>query len=110
MSNEPPGHPDKAETSLTLLLHAARPTASPLPRFRQEVWRRIGRSETSPNPAPGVWLAALLNSWLRPRLVLTTLSVLVVIGGVAGALDHSRAIRAAARAQYLAAVAPNALR
>ena len=89
------------------LLQAARPAPALPPRFRQEVWRRIERAEVAREAPSGSWLEALVGRLVRPRLLLASLAVLVVVSGTAGAVDRSRAARASARAQYLSAVAPH---
>lgn len=95
---------------LRKLLVAARPAVGLPPRFKQEVWRRIERTEASGQGTAGSWLEALLGRLLRPRILLAGAAALVIVSAAAGAVENSVATRAAARAQYIASVAPNTLR
>lgn len=107
-------HDDNAGTTadqrLSQALRAARPSPALPPRFQQEVWRRIEASEAPRQVATTFWLDELLGWLLRPRILLAGAAALVVVSGAAGVLDGSVATRQAAKAHYLAAVAPNTLR
>jgi hypothetical protein len=57
------------------------------PRFQEEVWRRIGRSESRPALTVPPW--ALLREWLdamlpRPAFALACAVALLLAGGAAG--------------------------
>jgi hypothetical protein len=91
-------------------LRGARLSPALPPRFQEDVWRRIERTKAPRSALPGAWLDALLGSLLRPGVLLAGAAVLVVVSGVAGALDGSVAAREAAKAHYIASVAPNTLR
>jgi len=110
MKTEPGTLVGNEDQPLRALLLSARPAPVLPPRFKQEVWRRIERAEVA-REAPSVpWLEVLVGRLLRPRFLVAGLAALVVVSGTAGALERSIAARTAARAQYLAAVAPNSLR
>lgn len=100
------------DVSLRALLQEWRPEGPPLPRFQEQVWRRIERDETA--PAPSVSLASVFSNWLtnllpRPTLATAYMAVLLVIGASVG---WSRARQETARvtgelsARYVQAVDP----
>ena len=99
-------HPDDAKVSA--LLRPARVSPALPPRFQQNVWRRIEKSE-SPAPA-GSWLDALAVLVLRPRFALAAAAVLLLAGVLAGTLDGRQLARHDAQMNYLAAVAPQSVR
>jgi hypothetical protein len=97
-----------ADARLGALLRASRPSPSLPPRFQESVWRRI---EAAAAPVkPESWLDALAMLVLRPRFAFATVAVLVLAGAFLGAYHGTQAARQDAQAQYLAAVAPAALR
>jgi hypothetical protein len=104
-------NPDDAK--LSALLREASRLAGPAlpPRFQENVWRRIEDAEA---PVPFTsrlsWLDALAALVLRPRWALATAAVLVVAGALLGVREGNLAANQAAQTQYLAAVAPAALR
>ncbi len=99
-------NPDDAR--LGALLRASRPSPSLPPRFPEGVWRRI---EDAAAPAkPESWLDAVAALVLRPRLAFATVAALVLAGVLLGAYDGTQVARQDAQAQYLAAVAPAAMR
>jgi len=102
--------PDDAK--LTALLRQCRPAAPPLPPgFQQAVWRRIQRDQAQSPATEWVTLVDQLVDWLlRPRWTLACITVLVLMGGLAGALSSTAAAKQAARERYLAVVAPNQVR
>jgi hypothetical protein len=90
------------------LLREARVSPALPPRFQQNVWRRIEDAEA---PAPSAsWLDALAALILRPRFALVAVTVLLLAGISAGTLEGRQTIRHDAQMNYLAAVAPHALR
>ena len=93
---------------LSALLRESRAAPALPPRFRQNVWRRIEDAE-APTPS-AAWLDALAALILRPRFALIAATVLVMGGGFMGALDGRQAARHDAQMNYLASVAPHALR
>ena len=93
---------------LQSLLRSARPSPAFPPRFQQDVWRRIEDAEAPERPAS--WLDALANLILRPRFALAATTVLLLTGVFAGTLEGRQAVRHDAQMNYLASVAPHALR
>ena len=102
---------DDAKLS-TLLREASRPAGPALPpRFQENVWRRIEDAEAPvPSTSRLSWLDALAALVLRPRFALATVAVLIVAGALLGVRDGGQIARRDAQTQYLAAVAPAALR
>lgn len=96
------------DQKLTALLHDARPSPALPPRFQQNVWRRIEDAEAPAQPAS--WLDALANLILRPRFALAAAAVLLLTGVFAGTLEGRQMARHDAQINYLASVAPHALR
>jgi hypothetical protein len=99
-------HPDDAEFSALLRQSRVSPTLPP--RFQQNVWRRIEDAESPAKPAS--WLDALVNFILRPRFALVAATVLLLTGVFAGTLEGRQTVRHDAQMNYLASVAPHALR
>ena len=96
------------DNKLQALLRGSRPAPALPPRFQQNVWRRIEDAEA---PAPAAsWLDALANLILRPRFALAAATVLLLTGIFAGTLEGRQVVRHAAQMNYLASVAPHALR
>ena len=57
------------------------------PRFKEQVWQRIARSETQPAPSLRGSLARLLEVVVpRPRFAFSYVAVLLVLGVAAGSL------------------------
>jgi hypothetical protein len=99
-------NPDDAK--LGAHLREARVSPPLPPRFQQNVWRRIEAAET---PAQsGSWLDAVALLILRPRYALAFAAVLLLAGVFAGTLDGRQLARHDAQMNYLASVAPHALR
>jgi hypothetical protein len=59
---------------------------------------------------PASWLDALAALILRPQFALTAAVVLLLAGVFTGALEGRQLVRHDAQMNYLAAVAPHALR
>ena len=93
---------------LQTLLRQTRPAPALPPRFQQNVWRRIEDAEAPAQPAS--WLDALANLILRPRFALAAAAVLLLMGVFAGTLEGRQMARHDAQINYLASVAPHALR
>ena len=98
-----------ADAKLGALLRASRVSPALPPRFQENVWRRIEGAE-APASSGLSWLDALAALVLRPRFALATVAVLIVAGALLGVRDGGQNARQAAQTQYLAAVAPAALR
>ncbi len=106
-----PENPNPAEAKLSVLLREARVAPALPPHFQKNVWRRIEDAEAPAPAAIGLsWLDALAALVLRPRFALATAAALVVAGALLGAREGSLAASSVGQAQYLAAVAPAALR
>lgn len=90
------------------LLRQARVSPGLPPRFRQNVWRRIENAEATMKPAS--WLDALAALILRPRFALTAAAALLLAGVFLGALEGRQEVRHDAQMNYLASVAPQAVR
>ena len=99
-------HPDDA--AFSALLRQARVSPSLSPRFQQNVWRRIEDAEAPEKSA--TWLEALANLILRPRFAVTAATALLLAGVFAGTLEGRQVVRHEAQMNYLASVAPHALR
>jgi hypothetical protein len=96
------------DSKLQALLRGHRPAPSLPPRFQQNVWRRIEDAEAPAKPA--TWLDALANLILRPRFAVVATAVLLLAGVLAGTLEGRQLARHDAQMNYLASVAPHALR
>ena len=99
------------EGRLRRVVRQSRPIPALPPRFQESVWRRIERDdiETGYLRSPlrlERWVAWLL----RPRLAIAAAALLVLLGGVMGVVDGTAEARQAARDQYVASVAPPAIR
>jgi hypothetical protein len=100
-----------ADEKLGALLRASRVSPALPPRFQENVWRRIGDAEAPVLSRSRLsWLDALAALVLRPRFALATVTVLIIAGALLGVRDGSQIARRDAQTQYLAAVAPAALR
>ena len=107
-SNNPHGD----DAPLDALLQEWKPKPSLPPRFQEQVWRRIERSEAA--PAPTVTLAQLFAAWLatklpRPALATAYVAVLLVIGASVGwsqARHETARVTTELGARYAQAVDP----
>ena len=97
-----------ADAEFSVLLRQARLSPSLPPRFQQNVWRRIEDAEAPDKSAS--WLDALANLILRPRLAVTAAVILLLTGVLAGTLEGRQVARHDAQMNYLASVAPHAVR
>jgi hypothetical protein len=96
------------DQNLTALLRDARPAPALPPRFQQNVWRRIEDAEVAAESES--WLTALVTLILRPRFAVATAAVLLLAGIFAGMADGRQLARHDAQLNYLASVAPHAVR
>jgi len=87
------------------LLKQTRPEPVLPPRFEESVWRRIERQELPASSGAG-WLDQFAAILLRPRLATAAVIVLLLFGGILGAMDGAGHAREAARDRYVASVAP----
>jgi hypothetical protein len=97
-----------ADEKLGALLRGSRLAPALPPRFQQNVWRRIEDAESPLKPAS--WLDALATLVLRPRFAVAAAAGLLLAGVFAGTLEGRQLARHDAQMNYLAAVAPHALR
>jgi hypothetical protein len=96
------------DAKLQALLRGSRPAPSLPPRFQQNVWRRIEDAEAPARPAS--WLDALAGLIMRPRFALAAAAVLLLSGIIAGTLEGRQVAQRDAQMNYLASVAPHAIR
>ena len=109
--NSGPGSAEASDVKLSTLLRESRISPALPPRFQENVWHRIGKTEAPAASMPGwSWLDALAVLVLRPRFALATAVVLVLAGALLGARAGDRAANQGAQTQYLTAVAPPAMR
>ena len=94
------------DRKLSGLLRESRPEPSLPPGFQQVVWRRIERGEAAQDAPNWAFIERLTEALLRPRFALTSLSIVLTVGMVAGVWQGQDDARGIARARYVAAVAP----
>jgi hypothetical protein len=99
-------HSDDA--AFSALLRQARTSPSLPPRFQQNVWRRIEDADAPVKPAS--WLDVLAGLILRRRFAVAAVAGLLLAGVSAGTLEGRQLARHNAQMNYLAAVAPHAVR
>ena len=81
------------------------------PGFEDGVWRRLAvQDRPAAGPAFPAWLDGMVEWLLRPRLALAGITALVMTGALWGTVDGLNAAKLQARARYLSAVAPAAVR
>jgi len=96
------------DQQLQSLLRTARTAPVLPPRFQQDVWRRIEDAEASAKADS--WLDALASLVLRPRFALAAAAVMFLTGVFTGTLEGRQLAQREAQMNYLAAVAPHAIR
>jgi hypothetical protein len=96
------------DAKLGAILREARMSPSLPPRFQQNVWRRIEDAEAPARPAS--WLDALAGLVMRPRFALAAAAVLLMAGIMAGTFEGRQVAQRDAQMNYLASVAPHAIR
>ena len=101
-------NPEPSAEPLRALLRAARPDPSLPPRFQEAVWRRIASAASPPRGAGAVsaWLDRAAACLWRPRLALTGLAVLLVVGTSIGVLQGTALADELAKQRYLTSVSP----
>ena len=97
-----------ADAEFSALLRQARVSPALPPRFQENVWRRIEDAEAPMKPAS--WLDALATLVLRQRFAVAAAAVFLMAGVFAGTLEGRQVVRHEAQMNYLASVAPHALR
>jgi hypothetical protein len=98
------------ETRLRALLRESRPVGVLPPRFQENVWRRIEQAEAGQSAEKLGWLDSVAGWFMRPKLALAAVAVLVLIGAFLGVREGIQTARDEAQTRYLTAVAPNVLR
>lgn len=98
------------EARLRALLRESRPVGVLPPRFQENVWRRIEHAEAGQSVERQRWLDLVAGWLMRPKLALSTVAVLVLIGAFLGVREGVQTARDEAQTRYLTAVAPNVLR
>ncbi len=94
------------DARLGTLLRESRPAPSLPPRFQENVWCRIDKTDATTHAN---WLDVLAGWLLQPRLAFAVAAVLVLTGLGLGWNKGERLVRNNAQARYLSAVSPNAL-
>ena len=109
MSNQP--QPSDGER-LRSLLRESWPAQPLPPRFKESVWRRIDQADRAVIPTPSLfnWLDSWAERLLLPRFALASLALMLVAGGLTGAIRSADAAKQQAQERYLSAIAPNPLR
>jgi len=98
------------DAALSTVLRESRPMPALPPRFQENVWQRIQRSDQpAAVRARFNWLDTLATWILRPQLAFAVAAVLVVTGVGLGWNSGEQLARSEAQARYLATVAPNSL-
>jgi len=72
--------------------------------FQKAVWNRIEKAESGSSVA--IWLDNFIFHLLRPRAIIATLAVMVVLGGSLGILNGISNFKQTAQARYVASVNP----
>jgi hypothetical protein len=102
-------NPRDPDDNLSALLRSWSVDAPLPPRFRDDVWRRIARTENSVQP-----LAASLRRWLesilpRPKIALSYVTTLLLIGMATGLwvaqVERSR-LKATLGSRYVQSIDP----
>ena len=103
-------NPNFDEVKLSALMQEARVSPSLLPRFQENVWRRIEAAEAPQMSGSVTWLDAFAALILRPRFAYATVAVLILTGVLLGTEQGAQVAKQDAQARYVAVVAPNSLR
>ncbi|MCZ7639535.1 MAG: hypothetical protein M5U12_27910 [Verrucomicrobia bacterium] len=102
---------EPGDAALRTLLRAARPDPPLPPRFQEGVWRRIdGASTAREARTVAAWLDRAVASLLRPRLALTGVAVMLLLGTTIGVVQGMDLAQEMAKQRYLTAVSPLATR
>jgi len=96
------------DPKLSALLNEARVNPALPPLFQQNVWRRI--EDAAAPVRSDSWLDALATLILRPRFAVAAAAALLLAGVFAGTLEGRQLAKHDAQVNYLASVAPHAVR
>ena len=88
---------------LGALLREARATPERPPGFERNVWRRIERAGAATQPG---WLEAAVAWFLCPRLAVSGLAAVVILGATLGTFSSAASARDSARVRYVTSVDP----
>ena len=91
------------DAKLRALLRESRATPGLPPGFGRNVWQRIERAGAQPRRA---WLEVVAAWFLRPRLALSGLAAVIVLGVTLGTFFNAASAKDSARARYVASVDP----
>lgn len=94
------------DRKLSDLLRKNRPAPPLPPDFKNAVWRRIEHDVTASHAPVRSYLARLVDVLVRPRFAAAGLGAVLVLGLLMGAWQGQGHARVAARARYVASVAP----
>ena len=77
--------PDNHEAALRKVLKEWRTDATLPPRFQENVWQHIERTQTSTAPSVGAVVAHWIGTMLpRPAMAAAYIAILLVVGATAG--------------------------
>jgi len=103
-------HKHQDDTSLDRLLQEWVVSEPLPPRFDEQVWHRIRRAETEPQASIWALMARLITVVVpRPKVACSYITVLLVVGVVAGAWEAQRQnnrLDSALGSRYLQSVNP----
>jgi hypothetical protein len=91
------------DAKLSALLRETRATPELPPGFERNVWRRIERAEPQPQRA---WLEVAAAWFLRPRLAVGGLAVVMILGVALGTFSNATGAKDSARVRYVTSVDP----
>ena len=91
------------DAKLRGLLREARATPELPPGFERNVWRRIERAEA---PQQRAWLEIVAAWFLRPRLAVSGLAAVMILGAALGTFSNAASARDSARVRYVTSVDP----
>jgi hypothetical protein len=93
-------HSDDHE--LRKLLRESRSEPGLPPRFQENVWQRIEQAEVHGRSSN--WFEALAGLLLKPRFVVASIGVVLLIGTLLGSLEGQSRARLVAQERYIASV------
>ncbi len=91
------------DAKLRALLRETRAMPGLPPGFERNVWRRIERAEARPQRP---WLEVAAAWFLRPRLAVGGLAVVMILGVALGTFSNAASARDSARVRYVTSVDP----
>ena len=91
------------DAKLRALVREGRSAPDLPPGFQNAVWKRIERTEATPQSH---WLEALAGWLFRPRFAAASLAAVMLLGIVSGVFTSARAGQVGSQARYVASVDP----